>query len=122
MEMIKQESARDDSATIDIVLVIFGLNDLKKVGLDGAVSQFRQGMEQPISDIRCHAPGALVVILKSLSAWTSFLWEYSGILLLHFGNASRGWWPIARATIQSTWSLKRRRFWTSTVAVEAVIG
>ncbi len=61
MQIVKQESARD-AATIDIVLVIFGLNDLKKVGLDGGVSQFRQGMEQLISDIRSHAPGALVVI------------------------------------------------------------
>lgn len=63
MDIVKQESARD-SATIDIVLVIFGLNDLKKLptNLDGGVSQFRQGMEQLISDIRSHAPGALVVI------------------------------------------------------------
>lgn len=63
MDIVKQESKRD-SATIDIVLVIFGLNDLKKLptNLDGGVSQFRQGMEQLISDIRSHAPGALVVI------------------------------------------------------------
>ena len=62
MEIVKQESESDDSATIDIVLVIFGLNDLKKVGLDREVSHFRQGMEQLIPDIRSHAPGAWVVI------------------------------------------------------------
>jgi lysophospholipase L1-like esterase len=58
MEIVKQESARD-AATIDIVLVIFRLEE----SWFGSRSEsIRQGMEQLISDIRSHAPGALVVI------------------------------------------------------------
>ena len=63
MDIVEDEST-NDSATIDIVVVICGLNDLKKllINFDGGVSQFRQGLEQLISDIQSLAPGALVVI------------------------------------------------------------
>ncbi|KAL7542474.1 hypothetical protein ACHAXR_011820 [Thalassiosira sp. AJA248-18] len=77
MDVVKQECQCPKSdATLDIVVVLFGMNDLKKVlsvnpiqhlfrGREsedrGGTSHFRHGMEMLLSDIRSHAPGALVV-------------------------------------------------------------
>jgi len=80
MDVVKQECTKAD-ATVDIVVVIFGMNDLKKIlSVDlvnpiqhffrktgeetqdgGGTSQFRHGMEMLLSDIHSHAPDALVV-------------------------------------------------------------
>ena len=77
MDVVKQECTKGD-ATIDIVVVLFGMNDLKKLLSvnpvqhlfhsssremkdGGATSHFRHGMEVLLSDIRAYAPDALVV-------------------------------------------------------------
>ena len=74
MDVVKEESAQG----LDIIVVLFGMNDLKKLlsvnpikqifsGGKGekhdhrATSQFRHGMEVLLRDIHVHAPEALVV-------------------------------------------------------------
>ncbi|KAL7541257.1 hypothetical protein ACHAWF_006892, partial [Thalassiosira exigua] len=67
MDVVKQESRCNHPP--DIIVVLFGLNDLKKLlsanplhlkHNAGGISQFRQGMERLLSDIRLCAPYALV--------------------------------------------------------------
>ena len=74
MDAVKEESVQG----IDFIVVLFGMNDLKKLlsvnpinqifsGGEGekqdrrATSQFRHGMEVILHDIHAHAPDALVV-------------------------------------------------------------
>jgi len=77
MDVVKQESSSD--ANIDIIVVLFGMNDLKKLlsvnpirhlfnsiwgdekDYEGATVKFRHGMEMLLSEIRSCAPDALVV-------------------------------------------------------------
>ncbi|KAL3815852.1 hypothetical protein ACHAXA_002268 [Cyclostephanos tholiformis] len=60
---------------VDIVVVLFGMNDLKRLlpenpiqlffdretQVAGRLNQYRQGIEMLLADIRSHAPGAVVV-------------------------------------------------------------
>jgi len=72
LDVVKQECTQG----VDIVVVLFGMNDLKRLLPDnpfrlssfkqimpdvGALSQFRNGIEMLLSDIRSHAPNAVVV-------------------------------------------------------------
>ena len=73
LDVVKQERTQG----VDIVVVLFGMNDLKRLLPDnpfrllsgeqivqdvGALSRFRNGIEMLISDIRSHAPGAVIVL------------------------------------------------------------
>ena len=73
LDVVKQECTQG----VDIVVVLFGMNDLKRLLPDnpfqlvpgkqklqdvGALSQFRNGIEMLLSDIRSTAPGAVIVL------------------------------------------------------------
>ncbi len=73
LDVVKQERTQG----VDIVVVLFGMNDLKRLLPEnpfrrlsgeqivhdvGAITQFRNGIEMLISDIRSHAPGAVIVL------------------------------------------------------------
>ena len=67
LDVVKQESLKGD---IDVVVVLFGMNDLKKLlsvfdnvegNEEGILSQFRKGMDMLISDIHSYSPEAVVV-------------------------------------------------------------
>ena len=64
LDIVKQECS---TKGVDIVVVLFGMNDLKRLFFDketqvvGGLNQFRQGIEMLLADIRSHAPGAVVV-------------------------------------------------------------
>ena len=72
LDIVKQECS---TKGVDIVVVLFGMNDLKRLLLEnpiqflfdketqvvGGLNQFRQGIEMLLADIRSHAPGAVVV-------------------------------------------------------------
>jgi lysophospholipase L1-like esterase len=72
LDVVKQECS---AKGVDIVVVLFGMNDLKRLLLEnpiqlffdkekqavGGLNQFRQGIEMLLADIRSHAPGAVVV-------------------------------------------------------------
>lgn len=73
LDVVKQECAAQG---VDIVVILFGMNDLKRLlpgnpfrhlfGTTtqdmGGMSQFRNGVDMLLSDIRSHAPGAVVVL------------------------------------------------------------
>jgi lysophospholipase L1-like esterase len=71
LDVIKQEC---NTHGVDIVVVLFGFNDLKRLlpmnptqslfdnlQIIGRLRIFRQGIEMLLTDIRIHAPGAVVV-------------------------------------------------------------
>ena len=72
LDIVKQECS---TKGVDIVVVLFGMNDLKRLLLEnpiqfffdkkkqafGGLNQFRQGIEMLLADIRSHAPEAVVV-------------------------------------------------------------
>lgn len=72
VDVVKQECTQG----VDIVIVLFGMNDLKRLLPDnpfrisgkqtiqdvGALSQFHNGIDLLLSDIRSHAPGAVIVL------------------------------------------------------------
>jgi lysophospholipase L1-like esterase len=72
LDVVKQECSTQG---VDIVVVLFGMNDLKgllpkdpiqfffdkEVQVAGGLGQFRHGIEMLLADIRSHAPGAVVV-------------------------------------------------------------
>ena len=82
MDVVKQEANAIDGSSTDIVVVLFGMNDLKKLlsvyvnpiqslisgGSDTdrmsegkGIKEFRRGMELFIDEIHTHAPEAVVV-------------------------------------------------------------
>jgi len=81
MDVVKEECDTKKGSTVDIIVVLFGMNDLKKLMSTNPVqhlfrsgsssedatesgtitSRFRHGMEALLSDVRSCAPNALVV-------------------------------------------------------------
>jgi len=81
MDVVKEECDTKKGSTVDIIVVLFGMNDLKKLVTtnpmqhlfrsssssedaieDGTITnRFRNGIEAFLSDVRSYAPNALVV-------------------------------------------------------------
>ena len=63
MGVVKQESAKENGQPVDVVVVLFGINDLKRLlsSAEGGVNHFRRSVEKLLAEIREVQPGALVV-------------------------------------------------------------